>query len=400
MQYRAEDFPLYLLSLALTGLLVIPALPYRFEQVLLGAALVYMACFFAVKHGMKFELAVFRETFDGIKRYVGLQFRNWAIARTAIIPVGTIYLLAFAGERWLRPALLGTRWLRPFPWQWVVWGAFLIITAFRLSVFIAHLLRASVVREVLEASPVKKSISKMPMHQHVLQAFITGMLAHLCLVAPCVLFLTWTNPSNLREVLLFTGFVAWWAISKPLIKRKIVRKPAAIHHDLVYLNHTIAHQSPFFFAVFHGHHHDAIPSAMIGSAGGTGFFENVEREITWIEPFNSVIALQLAWAQSILFDMLVHQYIPGVFPFAKITVLGAAHHVMHHFGSALPIGLIFHGYIETRDLENGYKPDNAVTRWFLSEVERREGVDAEKGRKFLSLNDYAAKHAAAEVIPT
>lgn len=395
MAYRAEDFPLYLLSLALCGLLVAPALPHLFERLLLGGALVYMGVFFALRHGAKFERNTLREAVQGIVRYPGLQLRNWIIALHAIVPVTITYGLAVAIERSLRPSLTGTKWLAPFPWQWVVWGAFLVITAFRFSVFIAHLLRADVVREVLEASPQKRSIRKLPMHQHVLQAFLTGMLAHLCLVAPAVLFLRWTNPTNLRELLLFTGFALWWAIARPLRKRKIIRKPIAIHHDLVYVNHTLAHQSPFYFAVFHGHHHDAIPSAMIGSAGGTGLFENVERVVTWVEPLESVVVLQLCWFYSIVFDMLVHQYIPGVFPFAKITVLGAAHHVMHHYGSALPIGLIFNGYIETRDLDNGYKPDNAVTRWFLSEVERREGVDVEKGRKFLSLNDYGVEKTPA-----
>src|SRR5262249_22010265 len=152
---------------------------------------------------------------------------------------------------------------------------------------------------------------------------------------------------------------------------KVIAKPSIIGFRLFYDNHTIAHQSRFFFTVFHGHHHDAIPSAMIGSAGGTGFLENTDRGLTWLDPLNSIVVMQVSWAYSIAFDMVVHQYIPGVFPFAKVTVLGTAHHITHHFGTALPIGMIFQKYIEPRDMNNGYKPDNPVTRWFLAEVERR-----------------------------
>ncbi|HXH38618.1 MAG TPA: hypothetical protein VNN08_08315 [Thermoanaerobaculia bacterium] len=403
MQYRAEDFPLYLLGLVLAGTLIAPALPSRSEQLLLVAALLYMVAFFLIKHGAKFEVRFFHDVLEGLTRYPVMLVRNWWMARHAIIPITGVFLLALTGERFLRPALAGTKWLNRFPWWWVVWTAFLLITLFRVTILIAHLLRASVVREVLEDSAQKKMIEVLPMHQHILHAFITGMLAHLSVVAPCVLFYMLTKPSNLREVLLVAGYVVWSGVARPLKKRKIIESPPKIGFNLVYQNHTIAHRSRFFFTVFHGHHHDAIPSALIGSAGGTGFFENVDRGLTWLDFLNSVVVMQILWGYSILFDMVVHQYIPGVFPFAKVTVLGTAHHVTHHFGSALPLGLIFNGYIETRDYDNGYKSDNKVTRWFVDQVERREGLDPELRRKYLafgpttsSLSSDASTRAAAE----
>jgi hypothetical protein len=386
MQYRAEDFPLYLLSLVLAGLLIAPGLPYRFEEVLLISALAYLACFFLIRHGAKFEPGVIGVIAEGIRRYPGMLARNWRTARHAVIPIALVFLLALTGEHFLGGMLAGTKWLGPFPWEWAVWTPFLVITLFRLTILIAHLLRASVVREVLQGSTQKKTIAVLPIHQHILHAFVTGMVAHLSLVAPCVLFFMWTNPTNLRETLLIAGYFLWSFIARPLRKRRILEKPSIIGFHLVYDNHTIAHQSRFFFTVFHGHHHDAIPSAMIGSAGGTGFLENTDRGLTWLDPLNSIVMMQISWAYSIAFDMVVHQYIPGVFPFARVTVLGRAHHVTHHFGSALPLGLIFDSYIEPQDMKNGYKPDNPLTRWFLREVEQREGLDPELGRKFLSLN--------------
>jgi hypothetical protein len=203
----------------------------------------------------------------------------------------------------------------------------------------------------------------------------------------------WTNPSILREALLLAGFLMWRATARLLIKRNLIEKPMIILHRQFYENHKLAHQSRFYFSVFHGHHHDAIPSSLIGSAGGTGFFENIDRALMYLAPLISIVAKHLTWVYSIAIDMVVHQYIPGVFPFAKVTVNGRAHHVTHHFGSALPLGMIYDAYIEARDLNNGYKPDNPVTRWFLAEVERREGVAPELGKKFLTLNDYFASRA-------
>lgn len=393
MQYRPEDFPLYVLGLVLAGLLITPALPHWIAQAAFVASLLYLTGFFLIRHGARFEWSVLREIGSGFARYPGMLLRNWWTARSAILPIAVIFAGALAIEAQLRPRLAGTKWVEPFPWEWVVWPAFLLITVFRLVILVAHLLRADVVRDVLERSTQKSLIRVFSIPNHIVHAFVTGMVAHLSVVAPCVLFFMWTNPTNLRETLLLTGYVLWTVIAKPLRKRGILEKPGILSHRLVYENHKIAHQSRFFFAVFHGHHHDAIPSALIGSAGGTGFFENVDRALTWLEPITSVVAKQFGWAWGIAFDMVVHQYIPGVFPFAKITIIGRAHHVTHHFGSALPLGLIYDSYIEPKDLENGYKPDNVVTRWFLSEVERLEGLDPEKARQFLTLNGLVASTA-------
>jgi hypothetical protein len=158
MQYRAEDFPLYLLSLVIPGIIIGLALPHRFEQVLLVLALAYLACLFPIRHGVKFDRSVFRVALEGVARYPLILARSWRTARDAVMPIAVIFSLALAVEHFLRPTLTGTRWLRPFPWQWAIWAPFLLITLFRVTILIAHLLRASVVREVLESSPQKKPL--------------------------------------------------------------------------------------------------------------------------------------------------------------------------------------------------------------------------------------------------
>src|SRR5205085_5859768 len=129
----------------------------------------------------------------------------------------------------------------PFPWRWAIWGPFLAVTLFRLVIWIAHELRASLVREVMERSPQKKTIAVLSIHQHLLHAFITGMIAHLSLVAPCALFFMLTNPSYLREGLLVTGYLLWTGIATPLRKRKLLVRPGIISNRLFYQNHTPAH---------------------------------------------------------------------------------------------------------------------------------------------------------------
>ena len=388
MQYRAEDFPLYLASLVIPGILVALALPHPALQVLLGCALVYMACLFPARHGAKRDGSFFRVIAEGLSQYPLILARSWKTARDAVVPAMVIFAAAIGAELYLRPMLGGTKWLQPFPWWWVVWTPFLGITTFRVIILIAHLLRASLVREVLEHSPQKKTVGGVSIHHHILHAFITGMLGHLSLIAPCVLFFMLTDPTILREALLLGGFLVWTAIAFPLRKRKILTRPGIINNRLFYQNHTTAHVSRFYFTVFHGHHHDAIPSAVIGSGAETGFMENIDRGIIWFDFLNSVVAVQVKWAVNISYDMMAHQYIPGIFPFAKGNITGLVHHLAHHYGSALPLGIVFKGYIERADVNSGYKPDNVVTRWFVNEVERREKADAEMGQKFLSLYDH------------
>ncbi len=389
IQYGAEDFALYLLSLAIPAALIALALPHALGQAALVLAMAYLVWSFRARHGTKRDPSTPRVIREGLAAYPGILARSWRTARDWVVPSVVIFALTLGVEGYLEPSLAGTKWLEPLPWQWMFWVPFLIVTAFRLAILVAHLLRARVVRDVLERSPQRRMIARLSIYSHVLQAFVTGVIAHLSLMAPCILFFIWTKPTYLREALLIGGYLAWTALAKPLRRRKWLASPGLISNRLVYQNHKIAHESRFYFTVFHGHHHDAIPSALIGSAAGSGFLENADRTLTWLYFLNSATYIQLHWMYVIAFDMVVHQYIPGIFPFAKPNVTGLGHHVVHHFGSVLPLGVIFFGYVDPNDMRNGYKPDNRITRWFLGEVERLEGLDAKLKAKYLSLDNYA-----------
>jgi hypothetical protein len=388
MQYQPQDFGLYLLSLAIPAALITPALPHVLGQAAFLSATAYLAWSFRARHGVKRDPSTLRVIREGLAAYPGVLARSWRTARDWVVPSVVIFALALGAERYLEPALAGTMWLRPLPWLWMFWVPFLLVTAFRLAILVAHLLRTRVVREVLERSPQQRMIARLSIPSHVVQAFVTGVVAHLSLMAPCILFFIWTEPTYLREALLLGGYLAWTAIATPLRRRKRLASPGLISNLLVYQNHKLAHESRFYFTVFHGHHHDAIPSALIGSAAGSGFLENVDRSLTWLYFLNSATYTQLHWMYVVAFDMVVHQYIPGIFPFAKPNVMGLGHHVAHHFGSLTPLGVIFFAYVDPNDIRNGYKPDNRVTRWFIDEVERREGLDPQLKAKYLSLDNY------------
>lgn len=391
MRYQASDYPLFVLSLLLTALLIAPILPNRFTQGLLVCALIYLGWFFVVRHGAKFESSVFAVVWEGLKEFPGYLLRSWWHVRSIIVPTILIFALAVSAEHALRPLLIDTMWLDSAPWGWVIWTPFVAITCFRAFILVAHLLRASHVRDFMESSPLKKTVAVSSIHNHIVHAFVTGMLSHLSLVATTAWFYLLTDPSYLREALLLVGFLTWRLIASRLRKRKILENGGTITHSLFYKNHATAHHSRFFFTVFHGHHHDALPSALIGSAGGTGFLENTDRAFIWLDPLYSMILLHYALAVDIVIDMVVHQYIPGVFPFVKVTVKASAHHAFHHFGSLRPLGMIFDGYAEPQDFKNGYKPDSVLTRWFLEQAARYEGPVSDESRaSFLTIGTGSA----------
>jgi hypothetical protein len=130
--------------------------------------------------------------------------------------------------------------------------------------------------------------------------------------------------------------------------------------------HEHSHRSRFAFTVLHGHHHDAIPSSLIGSAGaGSGIGENIERSFTFGWLFWSAIGTAIAHMYAVMFDMVGHQFIPGVFPFSRMLVRRRRHHVVHHFGKLRPLGFL--------GKEPGYSANNPVAAWFAEKVRTNEG---------------------------
>lgn len=390
LRYRGDDFLLYVFSLVLTGAVIWPILEHPALRGLLCAALIYLAWLFPKKHGWSADPKTLGVLLRGMLRYPLDVVRSWWSIRARVFQAVVLFALALVAEAALRPTLSGSFWLAPLPWWWIVWVPFALITAFRISVLIAHLLRADRVREVLEDSPIRQGFTGVSIRAHIVHAFITGLIAHLCMLAPCVIFYTLTNPSILRETLLLGGYVFWCAVAG-MTGSYVSRERGGdgtpwrrfAHLRLFEENHEKDHRSRFFFTLFHGHHHDAIPSAMIGAAGGTGFLESTDRVITWLDFLDSVLVAQFYWFGGCISDMLGHQYIPGVFPFSRLASVETCNqHVAHHFGSLRPLGFVARAYVSGVDYKKGYRADNPRTRWFLDTVEKLEGLAPEQRQSY------------------
>jgi hypothetical protein len=390
-RYRAEDFPFYLLSLLLIGALIAPILEYPALRIALAVTLVYLASTFVRKHGAKIEMHALRTLVSGVIQYPVSLARGWWLVRNRVIHVVAIFAAALIVEQLLSSTLASTFWLDPLPWTWIVWSPFLIITAFRFLILLSHWKRAQHVRAVLESSPIRGTIAGISINNHIFHAFVTGVLSHLCLIAPCALFFALTEPTYLREALLIALTLVWFRIPALTKSPRLLRSQSVLAHqkayfDLFYHSHDIAHRSRFYFGVFHGHHHDAIPTSLIGCAGGTGFLESSDRSLTWLDPLSSVVLTQFNWAVSIVLDMLAHQYIPGVFPFSKTIVAGSMHHAAHHFGSLHPLGMFTQRYKDPNDVRSGYDSRNFRIQWYLDTVALHEPLDDAYRSRFLDLN--------------
>lgn len=402
-RYRAEDFLLYFFSLLLIGALVGPVLPHRALQWVLAATLTYLGITFVLKHGIKIEIQALRTLGSGIVEYPVLLVRGWWLVRNRVIQVLAVFAAALIVEQLLSTALAGTFWLAALPWAWIVWPLFLAITAFRLLILLSHLQRAQHVRTVLESSPIRNSTAGLSINNHIVHAFVTGVLSHLCLIAPCALFFAFTEPTYLREALLIAFGTVWFWIAALTKSRLPLPNQTLLAHrkayfDLFYHSHDVAHRSRFYFGVFHGHHHDAIPSALIGCAGGTGFLESADRSVIWLDPLSSVVVTQFNWAVSMVLDMLAHQYIPGVFPFSKMIVAESMHHAAHHFGSLHPLGMFTQRYKDPSDVRSGYNSRNSRIQWYLDTVARHEPLGEAQRTGFLGLN--SADESGEDSSPT
>jgi hypothetical protein len=106
-----------------------------------------------------------------------------------------------------------------------------------------------------------------------------------------------------------------------------------------YRDHWLGHNSEFEFIYIHGTHHDAIPSGMIAVAEN-GFLEGFLR-FTVGSPtafYNPVISF-IAYTREIKSDIVLHQYIPGVFPRMPRRWMEIAQHSTHHYGLLAPYSI-------------------------------------------------------------
>src|SRR5262249_9318867 len=152
----------------------------------------------------------------------------------------------------------------------------------------------------------------------IMHAYVTGLLAHIILIAPWYLVITQASFS-----MIFLPVVC-------LINVVVHVKWIKVINAWFYRDHWLGHNSELEFLFLHGMHHDAIPSALI-AVGENGFLEGFMRyTIGAPDPFYNPVVSFLVYMYEVANDMYTHQYIPGVFPRLPRKFIEIAQHSTHH----------------------------------------------------------------------
>jgi hypothetical protein len=388
ISYKPGDFILYCFSLFVclaVGWLVLPhSLGWAAFAI---ASTVYLLVTFVIKHGVRLDHSCFPEIVRGCTRYPRRAI-NMLRANTPPRVLITFAFAVGAESVYRRYVPAGSLWLRPVPVLHCFWVALLVVSAYRTILLITHLRHRSHVATVLAESPWRHQLVRLGPTNHVIHGYVTGIVTHLCLLMPMIGLWSVTAPTYLREVILLAVSAARLTLA---MRRYGVSIDSYLHAFVasrmlqsITLAHEEDHRGRFEFAVFHGHHHDAIPSGIMAGLEA-GFVEAIDRGAWLAACLDSVVVRLIVVTINSIRNIIGHQYIPGVFPYSRTVINWRVHHISHHYGSLLPLGL---GGLMTygSDLDAGYDPRNAKVRWFLDAAKRYEMLDDEAAEHFVDLS--------------
>jgi hypothetical protein len=202
---------------------------------------------------------------------------------------------------------------------------FLLLTVYRTVSLVDHWRKRAQVKEVLVQSSWKRvALRWRDMRFEILHAYLTGLLAHVVLIAPWYFIIT-----HVKFSVLFMPVVC---VLNVILTIRFFR----VVNAWFYRDHWLGHNSELEFLYLHGSHHDAIPSGLIGVAGN-GFLEGLLRHaLAYPTPFFNPVIAFVANCFEVKRDMDFHQYIPGIFPMVKREYRQVGQHSTHHFGRLEP----------------------------------------------------------------
>jgi len=396
LTYTDKDFALYAVSLFTYGLLLSFALSSVALIVVSWSALAFLLAVFFAKHGAAWDAKVPGVLLRGVAHYPLDLLHDLRKSAVALSPLILCYLVALVGEGLLGSSLSGSIWSKPFPFEYLFWGHLALVTAFRTYILVDHLRKSAHVQSVLEETSWRRHFGDVSVRVHILQAYITGVLTNLSLLIGPLIFYKLSQPTVLREVILLVTYpVLLFVIfcTKSVFSKSVETDFFRFFGE----DHERAHKSRFQFTLFHGQHHDAIPSALIAS-DGVGFLEGVQKTWTRLHALQSVSLFMLLRGLCANYvDIVGHQYIPGVFPYCKLSLHLKNHHMAHHMGSLLPLRL---GPMDLPyaplDTQQGYDLDNVRTRWFTASIAQHERADEAVLQNYLqpSQNSVADRSSA------
>jgi len=386
--YYERDFLDYVLMVLVSALAV--GLSYGFGHVLSLVWLVLSAftiATFIVRHGVAWNVPlIVRRPQDVLYMFV-YKLRNltpvWAfalgllllenilIAKTPNLPHHVDFMRKLA--------------------LWMFYTHLISITGFRTAILVAHLRKKEFVREVLMQTPWKRTINaKTNITLEILHAYVTGILAHIILIAPWYIVII-----HAKFSVIFLPVVCAINVFVQVKWMKAINR-------WFYRDHWLGHNSELEFLYLHGVHHDGIPSALI-AVGENGFLEGFLRHtIGSPVPFYNPVVSFLMNSNEIANDMHTHQFIPGVFPRLPRRFMETTQHSTHHFGQLEPYS--FGMKVDQPGVPESYKKTmNRLTYEFANSILLDEELtnfqwDNPTYRQTLILHDkYHKRKAVREV---
>lgn len=375
--YQARDFPDYVLMTLLTFAAVYVSYGPRNPMTFLGLGLcVFMVCVFPVRHGFGARLPLLLRRPQDVLYLFVYKLQNARLG----------YLLAIAALAlenyfvYLTPGLPHHVMLMRTIAVWLFFIHFVGICLYRTVILVAHLRQRALVHEVLMQTTWKGRLSRgTGVVLEIVHAYVTGLLAHMVLIAPWYLVITHVKFSVLA--------LPAACIVNLLIYFKHIRS----YSHWFYRDHWLGHNSQLDFLYLHGPHHDAIPSGLIG-VSGNGHLEGFLRHSLGVPTafYNPVMAC-LAYSLEIQQDIQNHQYIPGVFPKLPRGFHETCQHSTHHYGRLEPYSIALNFPLPDRTQEPAGRfqliPDEALVSIRLDEELTGFKWDNSRYRHFLELFD-------------
>src|SRR6266705_4606190 len=323
--YRGDDFLDYLLMLVLTcavaALIYGPIHPISiFTLGLCG----WMLFAFPKRHGVELRAPTIVKRPQDVLYMLIYKLQN--IKTTYVIAAAVLLLEQFL--IYLTPGLPHHTELMRNIALVLFYAHFVILTAYRTAILVAHLRLKDHVREFLLQTSWRATFNKQPsISLEIWHAYFTGLLTHVLLITPWYFAIThFTYSIIFLPITIVAGFFIHSRFNK-------------VVNEWFYRDHWLGHHSEFEFLYLHGPHHDAIPSGLIG-VSGNGYLEGVMRH-TMGGPgifYNPVVTF-LIYTFDVKVDIDGHQFIPGVYPNVPKAIQLINQHSMHHFGKLEPYSL-------------------------------------------------------------
>ena len=322
--YYRRDSVDYMLSLLAAA--IVAGLCFGFRHGMAIAAYVLCAVMlstFIARHGFELRVPLILRRPQDLLYMIVYKLRNlqpmWYVA-VSLLLLENVLIAATPGlphhVEWTRTAAI-----------WLFYAHFAGITVFRTAILVDHLAKRELVREVLMQTPWKRTINrKTNITLEIVHGYATGLFTHILFLAGWYLIIT-----HVRYSLLVVPVAC-------VVDFLIEMKWQTTINRWFYREHWVGHNSELEFLYLHGNHHDAIPSGMI-AVGDTGALEGFFRNIIGPPvPFYNPVAAFLFLSHTVWFDMVTHQYIPGVYPRMPKLFISVFQHATHHFGQLAPYG--------------------------------------------------------------